>query len=307
MLDTLLRTVFADERQRLRDLAVRTSGGQQRQHLALARGELGEDHLVLRGQRAGQVAEHPLRDRRTEDRLAIGHRRDRTYDVRTVGALDQVAARTRPHRREHRLVVLEHRQHQHAGRRVRRRRSVGWPRRRSSPACSGPSPRPRVATARRGARPPRRRRPRPPPPCRRPRRAARAARDGTRGGRRPARRGSRATHRESCRHAGCRRARAGTPGRLPPSSVARSRIAVRPTPPEPCLRPQPHAVVLDLDAQPGRVVHGEHDPAGPRRGVPSHVGERLRRDPVGRHLDRRREAAAGRRLRPRPRGPDRAR
>ena len=50
-----------------------------------------------------------------------------------VGALEQVAARAGPHRGEHRLVVLEHGQHQHGRCRVRAVDLRGSPRRRSAP------------------------------------------------------------------------------------------------------------------------------------------------------------------------------
>ena len=85
-------------------------------------------------------------------------------------------------------------------------------------------------------------------------------------------------------------------GRLPPSSVARSRIAVRPTPPGrphrgPRRRPR---------SRRSSSVRRRPWPARSGRsggGVPPDVGERLGGDPVGRHLDGRREL---RQCRPRP-------
>ena len=82
-------------------------------------GELGED--VGRGSRPGrpEVAHHPVGDPRAEDHLARADRLDGPDDLAAAGSLEQVAARPGAHGREDGVLVLHHREHQHAD--VRRR------------------------------------------------------------------------------------------------------------------------------------------------------------------------------------------
>jgi hypothetical protein len=61
-----------------------------------------------------EVRHHALGDPRSEDDLAGADGLDRALDLLAACALEQVPARAGPHRGEHRLVVLHHRQHQHA-------------------------------------------------------------------------------------------------------------------------------------------------------------------------------------------------
>ena len=56
--------------------------------------------------------EHPLRDARPEDRLARRNRPDRPANLLLLGALDHVATSTGAHGSEHRVVIVEHGQHQ---------------------------------------------------------------------------------------------------------------------------------------------------------------------------------------------------
>ena len=86
----------------------------QLEHLALALGELGERLRGVARARHREVLDHALRDVGPEDRLAAADRRDRAHDVVLIGALEQVALGAGAHGREDGVVVLEHRQHEHA-------------------------------------------------------------------------------------------------------------------------------------------------------------------------------------------------
>ena len=72
---------------------------------------------------AGQVGQRTSGDSGAEDRLAGRDGRDGADHVGGGRALEDVAERAGAHRREHRLVVLEHGQHQDARRRARPGRS----------------------------------------------------------------------------------------------------------------------------------------------------------------------------------------
>ena len=60
-------------------------------------------------------AAQPLGDRPPEQRLAAGDGAHDPQQLSLVRALDDVAPRPRPHRREHRVVVFEHREHDYSG------------------------------------------------------------------------------------------------------------------------------------------------------------------------------------------------
>ena len=64
------------------------------------------------GAGVAKEAQHPLRDFRSEDRLARGNGPDRPADLLLFSALDHIAASTGPHSREHRVVIVKHREHQ---------------------------------------------------------------------------------------------------------------------------------------------------------------------------------------------------
>jgi len=59
------------------------------------------------------LTQHPARDPWPEDRLPGGHRVDRPDDLVLGGALQQVAGGAGAHRVEQRVLVVDHRQHQH--------------------------------------------------------------------------------------------------------------------------------------------------------------------------------------------------
>ena len=167
---------------------------------------------------------------------------DRAQDLGLVGALEQVAARAGPHRGEDRVVVLEHRQHQHADVRARRptmRRVASMPL--SSGICRSISDHVGLQLAR-PARPPRAPSAASPTTSTSPAAASRSMRSprrntGWSSATQDARRAPRHAHlrtvvdgqagRGTTRAARRpRRRRAG----VPPSSAARSRIETRPTP-----------------------------------------------------------------------------
>ena len=147
------------------DLVVAVPGGDQVQDLAFPVGELGEDLGRVGPARAGEEVHDPPGHGRPVDGLATGHREDRAHDVVAVGTLEQVAVCTGPHGREHRLVVVVHREHHHADRgmglrgsalSLRPRPGEAWPGR-SAPRPGWFEPQPRAAQCR----PQPRRRPRP--------------------------------------------------------------------------------------------------------------------------------------------------
>ena len=85
----------------------------------------------------------------------------------------------------------------------------------------------------------------------------------------------------------------------PPTSAARSYIALVPTPIASRAIPRPSSVDPDHE-RPGRAIR-DRDRAAARAGVADRVRDRLDDDPVGRDLDRRRQARRSLRRRPRRR------
>jgi hypothetical protein len=86
--------------------------GDEVEHLALALGELRERRGGATG--AGDEPQHPLRHPGRDEHVPC---RDRPHGPLHVGrrrALEQVAARARPHRGEHGVVVLQHGHHEDA-------------------------------------------------------------------------------------------------------------------------------------------------------------------------------------------------
>ena len=239
-----------------------------------------------------------------EDRLAGGHRADGPADLVLLGALDHVAAGARPHRREHGVLVVEHRQHQH--------RDVRAPSRAISRvaaepvelrASAGPaSPRPAAAG-------------RPPSPRSRPSaatpttstsgsdRAGRPARRGRRGGRRPAPRGSESSRTHRDRPAGTR---PGPARRVATDRRRRRRPARPPAPASPAgRRPGDHGAERGTVVADRHLEAGRRSAAGPRRWsaprVAGDVGQRLGRHPVRGDLDRRGQRRhLGRHVQPNP-------
>src|SRR5690242_3630681 len=96
-----LHGLLAD-RQLLRDLAVGPAAGEDREHLALARGKLVER---LAAGRAAHLPYQTSRDPRVEHALAAGRRPDRADDLVDPGGLEQVRQRPGPERTEQVLVV----------------------------------------------------------------------------------------------------------------------------------------------------------------------------------------------------------
>ena len=291
MFDTWLRTVLGDSTRLDGDLGVGPAAGDQLEDLALALGELRERLGVGAGRRPGEEVHQPPGHARAEDRVARRHRADRPDQLRALGALEQVAAGAGAHRREHRLVVVVHRQHE--DRDVRRR--VDDPARGLDAVEPGHvdvhqhdvrvpgRDRGDRLLARRGLARPGRCRPRSPAAAARPaRNAAWSSATRTRI------RSARLAHGAAARPSG-RRARTRVPpsGRRstatsPPTSAARSCIDSRPVPRRGDVG-QAAAVVGDLDRQ--LAVGAQRDAARARPGVADGVGHGLDRDPVGRDLD----------------------
>lgn len=94
-----------------RDLAVRQVGGDQAQDLPLTRGELGEAGPG-RPAEVGEVTHQPPGEGGAEDRLALGHGPDRPDELGPPRALEHVSPRARAHRREDRVVVVRHAEHE---------------------------------------------------------------------------------------------------------------------------------------------------------------------------------------------------
>ncbi len=124
MLEMLLRTVFSDSPRAAAIATFELAVGQVIEHVTLAGGELGERVCLTLATRGEEVA-HPARQGGPEDDLALGHGGDRAKDVVRRGALEDVAARPGPHRGEDGRVVLEHGEHQHRGPRQARGQGAG--------------------------------------------------------------------------------------------------------------------------------------------------------------------------------------
>ena len=117
------------------DLGVRPAAGDQLEDLALALGQLGERRGSGRRRRPGEEVHQPPGHARAEDRIAGRHRSDGPDQLGPLGALEQVPAGAGADRREHRLVVVVHRQHEDRDVGRARRRSGGSPRCRRGRAC----------------------------------------------------------------------------------------------------------------------------------------------------------------------------
>ena len=148
MLETWLRTVFG----------LRAPGGARSRRSPALRRSARASRARARSARGTPAAARSARTRRSSRSAAWrspGRRSPRRRrppgsraGSRPAGALEQVAARAGAHRREHRLVVLEHGQHEHADVRVPRTMRAS-PRCRSTPGIcrsitttSGCEPRP---------------------------------------------------------------------------------------------------------------------------------------------------------------------
>jgi hypothetical protein len=108
------------DHQLLGDLAVAEPARQQRQHVALARGQLAESRLLAGHDdrpTLGHPVDHPPGDRRRQQRLPRGHGVDGGDQVLGPGALQQEPGRAGAERSEDVLVVLErgHDQDAHVG------------------------------------------------------------------------------------------------------------------------------------------------------------------------------------------------
>ena len=116
MFETWLRTVFV--------LSVKCAAMRAFDQPWAMRSSSSRSRAVRSGNGSGRRgaetnAIDPLRDRRPEHRLAAIDGLDRAHDLVGACALEQVAARAGAHRGEHRLVVLQHRQHEDSGVRAR--------------------------------------------------------------------------------------------------------------------------------------------------------------------------------------------
>jgi hypothetical protein len=109
--DTLLAIVLVD-RCSSRPISALGSPAARWLRISSSRGgQLGERGIPRR--RRGEPASQPAGERRSEHRLPGCRRADCGQDVGAVGALHEVPDRAGPDRGEHRVVVLEHGQHQH--------------------------------------------------------------------------------------------------------------------------------------------------------------------------------------------------
>ena len=130
--DRWLATVFGDSPSRVA-IAALGSAAASRSRISRSRAVSSGKGSATGGGR-GEVAQHPLGHAGGEDRLAGGHGADRPADLLLLGALDHVAAGAGAHGREHRVLVVEHRQDQHARPRAPPGRSPGS---RANPSSSG--------------------------------------------------------------------------------------------------------------------------------------------------------------------------
>ena len=98
----------------VRDRRVVGALGELLEDLPLAIGQLGK-RLDAELARPGEKSDHPLGHARPEDRLAATDRLDRPPHLVMARVLEEITMGTRPHRREDRFVIGEHRQDQDTG------------------------------------------------------------------------------------------------------------------------------------------------------------------------------------------------
>jgi hypothetical protein len=110
----VVRDRLGCEVQPLRDRTVAQAGCDQIQDLALRPTQVGEGSRVIA---VGEVLQHPSRHTEAEDRLTRDDTPKRSLELMLPGALEEVTVSAGAHRREHGLLVVEHRQHE--DRRVR--------------------------------------------------------------------------------------------------------------------------------------------------------------------------------------------
>ena len=293
---------LADDERAAAISALRQPCGEQPQHLALARRQLGQRRRARRvadGQPARERVEQPAGDRRREDARRRRRRRAPPRRAPRGGAslsrkpLAPARSAANTYSSRSKVVRIEH------ARWRRRRRSGGSPRCRPCRACGCPSARRR---ARRGA--PRATASSPSPPRRPPR-----CRPGSRGSAGSPARTSAWSSASRTRIGSSRRARraaawrgrveaaAGArarPSSAPPYSAARSRIPISPCPRAAAgavPAPPPSSITSSSSAS-GRVARRVTARAR-GAGVLERVGERLLDDPVGGQVELRAPAARG--------------
>ena len=115
--ETWLATVLEATPSRWPIAALFSPAGQQVQDVALALRELGKRHRRSASRRRLQRGEHSLCHAVPEDRLPGRDRGDGAGDVLLLDPLDEIPASPGPHGGEDRLVVVAHRQHQDRHRR----------------------------------------------------------------------------------------------------------------------------------------------------------------------------------------------
>lgn len=113
----MVRDRLGGQVQFVRDHAVREPGRYEVEHFALPYRELGK-----RGQSLGRTgsAEHPRSDLAAENRVTGRDRANRSLDLVLLRALEHVAPGSRGERVRDQVLLVEHREHQDADRRVAR-------------------------------------------------------------------------------------------------------------------------------------------------------------------------------------------
>ena len=119
MLPTCVLTVFSATPSSKRDRLVRAAAGDEREHLALARGQRSWRSAAAAVR--AQLAQHARGDRRVQQRVAAVDGADRADELGRLDVLEQVARRARAHGGQHLVLVEEARQHDHARRPSRSR------------------------------------------------------------------------------------------------------------------------------------------------------------------------------------------
>ena len=114
MLLAWLRTVLVETPSSRAISAFSRPAAMSAEDLALPVGQLREHFGPGLRPLAAEVGRDPLGDAGAEDDLAGADRLDRAHDLGAPRPLEQIAPGTRPQRREDRVVVLQHGEHDDA-------------------------------------------------------------------------------------------------------------------------------------------------------------------------------------------------
>lgn len=105
---------LAAESKPLGNLGVVIALRDETEDFALTLSQFGEEFDRFNRLEPGKVPHHALGDGCAKDHAASAHRLNRAQDLGFERALEQIAARAGAHRREHRVVVFEHGEHEDA-------------------------------------------------------------------------------------------------------------------------------------------------------------------------------------------------